>query len=98
MGPALRSRFIRIEIVAALTGRHFIKRLQVPEGTMIKQAIKFAEIKELYPDINWSTLKTGIHGKIVRPETILCQNDRIEIYQPLIIDPKEKRKLKVRSK
>ncbi|MXS85007.1 RnfH family protein [Nitrosomonas sp. HPC101] len=98
MGLALRNGFISIEIVAALTGRHFTKRLQVPEGTMIKQAIKFSEIKEFYPVINWSTLKIGIHGKIVHPETILHQNDRIEIYRPLIVDPKEKRKLKIKSK
>lgn len=97
MDPVFRKDFIIIEIVAALTERHFIKRLQVPKGTLINQAIKLAEMKEFYPEIDCSTLKIGIYGKVACSETVLQQNDRIEIYRPLISDPKEKRKLKIKS-
>ncbi|SFU79136.1 hypothetical protein SAMN05216339_11332 [Nitrosomonas eutropha] len=94
MGPVFKKDLIIVQIVAALTKRHFIKQLQVPEGTLISQAIKLAEMKEFYPEINCSTLKVGIYGKAVCSETVLQQGDRIETYRPLISDPKEKRKLK----
>lgn len=98
MDPVFRKDLITIEVVAALDKRHFMRRFQVSEGTSVEQAIRLSTIKEFYPEINWSTLKAGIYGKIVNFENILQQNDRIEIYKPLIIDPKEKRRSKIKSK
>lgn len=98
MDPVFRKDLITIEVVAALDKRHFMKRFQVSEGTSVEQAIRLSMIKEFYPEINWSTLKTGIYGKIVNLENILQQSDRIEIYKPLIIDPKEKRRSKTKSR
>lgn len=63
-------------------------------GTSMYQAIKLSGVENFYPGSDSTALKTGIHGKITDPETILHQNDRIEIYRPLVIDPKEKRRLK----
>lgn len=98
MDPVFRKDLITIEVVAALDKRHFMRRFQVSEGTSVEQAIRLSTIKEFYPETNWSTLKAGIYGKIVNFENILQQSDRIEIYKPLIIDPKEKRRSKIKSK
>lgn len=89
-----RKRSITIEIVFALPQQQFLKQFQVPVGTSIYKAIKLSGVENFYPKKDHSALKTGIYGKITSPETILYQNDRIEIYRPLIIDPKEKRRLK----
>lgn len=94
MAPVSKKELITIEVAFALPQQQFLRRLQVPAGTSIHQAIKLSGVEDFYPEKDSSTLKTGIYGKITSPETILYQNDRIEIYRPLIIDPKEKRRLK----
>lgn len=81
-----------------LTKQPFIMQLKVPEGILIKEVMEFPEIKKLYSEIGCVTTKIGIYGKITNLETTLHQNDRIEIYKPLTIDPKEKRKIKIKSK
>jgi len=98
MGQVFRKDLITIEIVAALDEKHFMKRFQISKGTTVKQAIELSMIKEFYSKIDYSALKIGIYGKIISPENELQQGDRIEIYRPLAVDPKEKRKLKTRSK
>ncbi len=98
MVQVFKNNLITVEVAAALNKQHFIKQLQVPEGTTVEQAIKLSMIKEFYPEIDYSALKVGIYSKIVKLENIIQQNDRIEIYRPLTIEPKEKRKLKVKSK
>ncbi len=94
MVPGSRKRSITIEIAFVLPQQQFLKQFQVPAGTSIYQAIKLSGVENFYPEKDRSALKTGIYGKITSPETILHQNDRIEIYRPLNIDPKEKRRLK----
>ena len=89
-----RKKSITIEIAFALPQQQFIKQLQVAVGTSVYQAIKLSGVEDFYPINDSIALKIGIHGKIASPETILRENDRIEIYRPLIIDPKEKRRLK----
>lgn len=94
MAPLSREKLITIEIAFAFPQRQFLKRLQVPAGTSIYQAIKLSGVENFYTENDSPTLKTGIYGRITSPDTILHQNDRVEIYRSLVIDPKEKRKLK----
>jgi putative ubiquitin-RnfH superfamily antitoxin RatB of RatAB toxin-antitoxin module len=64
----------------------------VPEGISLKQAIEDSGILVLYPQINLSKDKTGIFGKIAKLDVVLRDKDRVEIYRPLIADPKQVRK------
>ncbi|MBT5784323.1 MAG: RnfH family protein, partial [Candidatus Thioglobus sp.] len=66
--------------------------LEVDEGTTLKQAVEISGILDKYPKINLKIDKTGIFGKIAKLDAVLREKDRVEIYRPLIADPKKVRK------
>ncbi|MES9993634.1 MAG: RnfH family protein [Candidatus Thiodiazotropha sp.] len=57
-----------------------------------KQAIEASGILDRYPEIDLKTNKIGIFGKAAKLDALLSEGDRVEIYRPLIADPKEARK------
>jgi len=81
-----------IEVAYALEDKQTLLNLEVGSDTTLKQAIELSGILETYPQINLTQDKTGIFGKIAKLDTILREKDRVEIYRPLIADPKEVRK------
>ena len=81
-----------IEVAYALEDKQTLLNLEVGTDTTLKQAIELSGILETYPQINLTQDKTGIFGKIAKLDTILREKDRVEIYRPLIADPKEVRK------
>ncbi|HEY9150862.1 MAG TPA: RnfH family protein, partial [Gammaproteobacteria bacterium] len=66
--------------------------LEVPQGTTAGQAIERSGVLERFPGIDLATQKIGIFGKLNKPDYVLRPGDRVEIYRPLIADPKEVRK------
>ncbi len=85
---------IRVEVAYALPDEQKILALDVESNTTAYQAVELSGIAEVFPDIDLAAAKLGIFGKVVaKPkEQILQPGDRVEIYRPLIIDPKESRK------
>lgn len=83
---------MKIEVAYALKNKQTLLSLEVKEGTSLKQAIELSGIMDVYPQIDLSKDKTGIFGKIAPLDTILRKKDRVEIYRPLIADPKKIRK------
>ena len=83
---------IRVEVAYARPDRQVIIPLVVPEGTTVETALRQSEIDEQFPEIDLDQAKVGIFGKITRRDTVLRPRDRIEIYRPLIADPKEVRR------
>jgi len=81
-----------IEVAYALENKQTLLALEVNEGMTLQQAIEVSGILKTYPQIDLSTDKTGIFGKIAKLDTVLREKDRIEIYRPLIADPKQVRK------
>lgn len=81
-----------IEIAYALEKKQTLLSLDVEEGTTLKQAIELSDILTTYPQIDLSKDKTGIFGKVAKLDTVLREKDRVEIYRPLIADPKQIRK------
>ncbi|ENO84177.1 MAG TPA: RnfH family protein [Thauera aminoaromatica] len=63
-------------------------RLDVDEGCTLRAAIERSGILARYEDIDLERNKVGIFGKIKPLETVLAEGDRVEIYQPIVIDPK----------
>lgn len=88
------SKKIDIEAVYALPGEQMLFSLSVPAGTKIAEALRLCGILEKYPEINLATSKLGIFGKLAKADTVLRDHDRIEIYRPLIADPKEMRRMR----
>lgn len=89
---------IEVEVVYALPHRQFHKRFNVPAGTTIEQAIILSGINNSFTEIDLITQKFGIYSKLANPGTILQNGDRVEIYRPLLLDPKEKRRKRVAEK
>ncbi|SFV78099.1 UPF0125 protein yfjF [hydrothermal vent metagenome] len=81
-----------VEVAYALEKKQTLLELEVSEGTTLKQAVELSGIIDTYPQIDLTKDKTGIFGKIAKLDTILREKDRIEIYRPLIADPKQVRK------
>ncbi len=81
-----------VEVAYALEKKQTLLSLEVDEGTTLKQAIEQSGIINTYPQIDLTKDKTGIFGKIAKLDTILREKDRVEIYRPLIADPKQVRK------
>ena len=83
---------IQIEVVYALPERQEVIRLQLPPGSALQSAIESSGLATKYPETDFSKSKFGIYSKLAKPETVLRDRDRVEIYRPLIADPKEVRR------
>ena len=83
---------IKIEVAYALLGAQSLLEVSVPAGTSVEQAITQSGILALHPDIDLAKNKVGIWSRVVKLRDSLNEGDRIEIYRPLIADPKEIRK------
>lgn len=84
--------FIEIEVVFALLQVQTMVALKVPPGTTVRQAIIQSDIAAKYPEIDPDLAIAGIFGRRVRGSTLLHAHDRVEIYRPLIADPKQARR------
>jgi len=87
-----------VEVAYALPEKQTVINLQVKPGTTMLEAIKLSGILEQHPEIDLSETKLGIFSKISPPETVLREKDRVEIYRPLIADPKESRRKRAEKK
>ena len=83
---------IKIEVCYALAARQEMVSLQMPEGSTVQQAIEASGLLAKYPEIDLTRNKVGIFAKLGKLDTPLRDSDRVEIYRPLIADPKEVRK------
>lgn len=86
-----RSEII-VEVAYARPNEQLIVPIKVAEGITAEQAIKSSGILDKFPEIDLAVNKVGIFGKLTKLETPLRHLDRVEIYRPLIADPKEVRK------
>jgi putative ubiquitin-RnfH superfamily antitoxin RatB of RatAB toxin-antitoxin module len=93
--PALN---IDIEVVYALPEKQIVRQMNLPEGTTVEQAVKLSGILPQFPEIDLLKNKLGIYGKLVPPTTVLRNRDRVEIYRPLRVDPKENRRKRAKSR
>lgn len=85
--------FINVEVSYALPDRQELVKLRIAEGTTVRDAIEASGIAAKYPDIELEGRnKVGVFAKLTRLDTVLRDRDRVEIYRPLIADPKAVRK------
>jgi putative ubiquitin-RnfH superfamily antitoxin RatB of RatAB toxin-antitoxin module len=83
---------ILVEIAYALPHQQVIVPITITPGTTAQAAIEASGILAKFPEIDLNTNKIGIFGKMCKPDTVLRHLDRVEIYRPLIADPKEVRR------
>ncbi len=83
---------IDIEVVYALPGEQRLFSQQLPDGTTVAEAVGLCGVLDEYPEIDLAVNKLGIFGKLVKADAVLRDRDRIEIYRPLLADPREVRR------
>lgn len=87
------AEMISVEVCYALPQRQSLVSLVLPEGSTVGDAIAASGLLETYPDIEVDGRnKVGIFAKLAKADTVLRDKDRVEIYRPLIADPKAVRK------
>lgn len=85
---------LRVEVAYALPDRQTLLALDVDSGCTVYEAAVKSEIVDLHPEIDLTSAAMGVFGRVVtRPRQEPVQDgDRVEIYRPLIVDPKEARR------
>ncbi|MBI4987449.1 MAG: RnfH family protein [Rhodocyclales bacterium] len=83
---------LSIEITYALPQKQELVKLILPAGSTVQQAIEASGLKQKFPEIDLAKNKVGVFGKLTKLDAQLRDRDRVEIYRPLIADPKEVRK------
>ena len=87
---------IEVEVVYAAVDRQVLLSVTVPAGTTVRAALLKSGIGEAFPELDLADCPVGIFGKVIAdPDNRPVQaGDRIEIYRPLLADPKEVRRLR----
>lgn len=83
---------LHIEVAYARPDRQLIRKVEVPAGSTAEQAIRLSGMLDAFPEIDLASCKIGIFSKATKLDTVLREMDRVEIYRPLLADPKEVRK------
>lgn len=87
-----KNKTIQVEVAYALPHNQVLIPVEVEEGATVRNAIERSGILERFPDIDLDKAKVGIFGKLIKLDNPLRAKDRVEIYRPLIADPKEVRR------
>ena len=88
----MNAETIKVELVYALPHEQTLLKFTVPAGTKVADAVQLSGILKKYPEIDPAKSRMGIFGKLTKPDAELRELDRIEIYRPLLADPKEVRR------
>ncbi|MFM0044871.1 RnfH family protein [Paraburkholderia sediminicola] len=86
---------LSIEVCYALANEQTLIAVELPEGATLQQALDASGILRRYPQIDLGTQKVGVFGKLKPLDAVLADHDRVEIYRPLLVDPKLSRQRRV---
>ncbi len=89
---------LQIEVSYAEPGRVFLRALTVAPGTTIAEAIERSGLLAEVAGIDLATQPVGLYGKKKPLDTVLRAHDRIEVYRPLVADPKDSRRKRAEKK
>lgn len=92
------AELIHVQVCYASALREYFRELTVEQGTTIEQAIMQSGVMQDVPGIDLAVQPVGLYGKKHALETVLRERDRIEIYRPLVADPKESRRRRADKK
>lgn len=94
----MASNKIKVEVAYAAPDRQCILVVELEQGSTIEAAIKGSTILSEFPEINLEKQKIGVFGKLRQLDEVVNDGDRVEIYRPLVIDPKEARRAKAKNR
>lgn len=83
---------IEVEVAYACPERQLILKVEVPHGTTAIEAARLSGIEEEFPEIELGKNRLGVFGKLCKNDRPLAPGDRVEIYRPLLADPRAARR------
>jgi len=86
---------MQVEVVFALTDRQELSVVELPVGSTVGAAIERSGLARQFPNTDFDTLQAGVWGKPAARDQVVKEGDRVEIYRPLEMDPRDARRLKV---
>ena len=89
---------IHIDVVYANPVRQVVRTLSLPAGSNIEHAIRASGLLKEFPEIDLAVNRTGVFGELASLDQCLQGGERVEIYRPLIVDPKAARRLRAKTK
>ncbi|GAB3411670.1 RnfH family protein [Massilia agilis] len=89
---------LQVYLCYATPVREYVRTMKVESGTTIGQAIEQSGVLQEFPEINLSTAAVGVYAKKKTLDTVLRERDRVEIYRPLVADPKDSRRRRAAKK
>lgn len=92
----MANKNIKVEIVYAQPGKECLLAIELKHECTIEEAIHHSGILTMFPDIDLAKNKVGVFSQLKKLSDRVCDGDRIEIYRPLLIDPKEARRKKAK--
>jgi len=92
MASDREQRVMHIEVVLAMPEKQILLEVSLAAGSTIADAIELSGIAGMFAGFELDTAKVGIFGQVASREQTLRDGDRVEIYRPLIVDPKEARR------
>ena len=87
-----------VEVVYALPEKQRVFTVRIEAGTTAEQAVRQCGVLSEYPQIDLADAKLGVFGRRIATSTIVHPGDRIEIYRPLLVDPKAIRRLRAQAR
>ena len=88
------ANFVKGEVVYALPRECFLRQVELPVGSTVRDAILKSSILSKVPYLDIEDLKVGIFSKVVELATRLATGDRVEVYRPLMVSPADARRLR----
>ncbi len=79
---------MKVSVAYARPDRQSWLHLEVPEGTTVRQAIERSGILVEFPEIDLESQKVGVFGRVVKLDDPVAEGNRVEIYRPIVADPK----------
>ncbi|RZT42020.1 RnfH family protein [Cupriavidus agavae] len=88
---------VRLSVCYARPGHVFLESVAVAPGTTIMQAVQSSGLIAACPEVDPTTMRVGIFGKLKTIDTVVREGDRVEVYRALTADPKQARRKRVQK-
>jgi len=89
---------LRVEVIYALPHAADRVELELHDGATARDALVASGLLARHPELRSRAPALGVYGRLVRPEQALTDGDRVEVYRPLVADPKDARRLRTLRK
>ncbi|WP_257385574.1 RnfH family protein [Tahibacter caeni] len=83
---------LRVEVAYVSEGQSFLQALELPAGACVADALAASALRRHFPELDPAASRVGIFSRPATPDTPLRDGDRVEVYRPLLVNPKEARR------